>query len=157
MGSVPRLLILLSAVILFLILFRAATVSSQAVDQLPPGFSQALSAVRGAEAAGATPAEIAPLVGLLNSALQLNAEATNASSPTRSQLQAQVSNQLATVQSRAGQLESVASRRTFMDDVISYLSGGVGALIATVVCAYCLSFWRKYRVKRTLQMKIYRK
>jgi hypothetical protein len=152
-----RLLILLPALILLLIVLRATFVSSQTVDQLPPGFSQALSAVRGAEAAGATPAEIAPLVALLNIALQLNRQAANASSPGRSQLQAQVSSQLATVQSRAGQLQGVASQRTFTDDVISYLSGGVGAIVATVVSAYCLSFWRKYRVKRTFQMRIYKK
>jgi hypothetical protein len=133
--------------------FRAAIVSSQTVNQLPSGFGQALAAVRGAEAAGATPAEVAPLVALLNGALQLNAQAANGNSSARTQL----SNQLATIQTRANQLESVASQRTFTDDVIVYLSGGVGAVVATLVSAYCLSFWRRYRVKRTFQMKIYKK
>ena len=151
MSSTPRLIILLSALILLLMIFRAAIVSSQTVDQLSPGFSQALAAVRGAEAAGATPAEVAPLVALLNNALQLNGQTANASS------QAQVANQLATVQSRAAQLQSLASQRTFTDNVISYLSAGVGAVVATVLCVYCLSYWRKYRVKRTFQMRIYKK
>jgi len=154
LAPVPRPLILLPAVVLLLIAFRAATVSSQAQGQLPPGFGQALVAVRGAEAAGATPAEVAPLVSLLNNALQLNREAQ---AGNRTQLEVQVSNQLASVQSQAGQLEGVASQRTFMDDVISYLAGGVGALVATVACAYLFSFWRRYRVKRTFQMRIYRK
>ena len=156
LAPVPRPLILLPAVVLLLIAFRAATVSSQAQSPLPPGFGQALVAVRGAEAAGATPAEVAPLVSLLNNALQLNREA-QAGAGNRTQLEAQVSNQLATVQSQAGQLEGVASQRTFMDDVISYLAGGVGALVATVACAYLFSFWRRYRVKRTFQMRIYKK
>ena len=151
MASIPRLIILLSALILFLMLCRATVVSSQTVDQLPPGFSQALAAVRGAEDAGATPAEVAPLVALLNNALQLNAQTANATA------QAQVSNQLAAVQSRAVQLQSLATQRTFTDNVITYLSGGVGAVVATVLCAYCLSFWRRYRVKRTFQMRIYKK
>jgi hypothetical protein len=156
MAPARRLVIVLSAAILLLILFRATIVSSQTVDQLQPGFSQALLAVRAAEAAGATPSEIAPLVGLLNNALQLNEQAA-ASSQNRTQLQAQVSNQLATVQSRAGQLESMASQRMFTDKLVSYLAGGVGAIIATIACAYLFSFWRRYRVKRTFQMKVYKK
>ena len=156
MASLPRSLVLLSAIVLLLIVFRAVVVSSQAQGELPPGFSEALSAVRGAEAAGATPAEIAPLVSLLNEALQLNAEAS-AGGQNRTQLEAQVSNQLSTVQSRAGELEGLASQRTFTDDVISYVAGGVGALIGTVACAYLFSFYRRYRVKRTFQMRVYKK
>ena len=151
-----RLLIVLSALLL-LIMLRAATVPSQAADQLQAGFSQALLAVRGAEAAGATPAEIGPLVALLNGALQLSGEAAAAGSQNRTQLEAQVSNQLATVQSRAGQLQTLASQRTLMDHVIAYVSGGVGAVIATIACAYLFSFWRRYRVRRTFQMRIYKK
>jgi hypothetical protein len=69
----------------------------------------------------------------------------------------QVSNQLAAIQTRANQLEILAAQRTFTDDVIAYLSGGVAAVVATVVCAYALAFWRRYRVKRTFEMKIYKK
>ena len=151
MALAPRPLIILSVAVLFLMLCRATIVSSQTVGQLPPGFGQALAAVRGAEAAGATPAEVAPLVALLNDALQLNGQTANASA------QAHVSSQLAAVQSRAVQLQSLASQRTFTDNVISYVSAAVGAVIATVVLAYFLSFWRRYRVKRTFQMKIYKK
>jgi hypothetical protein len=129
-------------------------VSSQTADQLQPGFGQALSSVRSAQTAGATPNEIAPLVSLLNKALKLNDQAANADSQMRSQLQTQISQQLASVEAQAGQLESIASQRTFTSNVIAYLSGGVGALIATLAYAYGTSFWRKYRVKRTFQMKI---
>ena len=143
--------------ILLLMLARVTLVWSQGVDQLQPGFSQALSAVRGAETAGATPSEIAPLVALLNNALQLNAKATTANPQNRTQLQTQVSSQLSTIQSQAAQLQSVASQRTFTNQVISYVAAGVGALVATIASAYLLSFWRRYRVKRTFEMRIYKK
>jgi len=143
MPLASRLLIALAVAILLVTVLRVSMVSSQTVDQLQPGFSQALSAVRNAEAAGATPSEVAPLVALLNDALQLNGTAQ--------------ANQLATIQSRAGELQSLASQRTFTSNVTSYVSGAVGALVAAVVCAYLLSFWRRYRVKRTFQMRIYKK
>jgi len=151
-----RLVIVLFVAVLFLILARVTFVSSQGVDQLQPGFSQALSAVRGAEAAGATPSEIAPLVALLNNALQLNTQAS-ANPQNRTQIQTQVSNQLAAIQSQAGQLQSTASQQTFTNHMISYVAAGVGALVATVASAYLLSFWRRYRVRRTFQMRISKK
>lgn len=157
MALVRRLLLVLSTAILFLLVLRATIVWSQTVDELQPGFGQALSSVRSAQMAGGTPNEIAPLVSLLNKALELNDQAANSDSQTRSQLQTQISQQLATIETQAGQLESIASQRTFTNNVISYLSGGVGALMATLAYAYGLSFWRKYRVKRTFQMRISKK
>jgi len=141
MPLASRLLILLAVAILLVTVLRVSMVSSQTADQ--PGFSQALIAVRSAEAAGATPSEVAPLVALLNNALQLNGTVQ--------------ANQLATIQSRAGQLQSLASQRTYTSNLISYVSGGVGALLAAIVCAYFLSFWRRYRVKRAFRMRIYKK
>ena len=154
MAPVRRLLIVLSTAILFVLVLRATIVSSQTADQLQPGFSQALSSVRSAETAGATPSEIAPLVSLLNEALELNDQATKADSQRRSQLLTQISDQLKSVETQAAQLENMASQRTFTNRVITYVSSGVGAVIGTLAYAYGTSFWRKYRVKRTFQMKI---
>jgi hypothetical protein len=61
---------------------------------------------------------------------------------------------LDTVQSNAVQLEAVASQRTFTNNVLTYVSGGIAAVLATIAYACCVSFWRKYRVKRTFQTKV---
>lgn len=156
-----RLLIAISAAILLLAI-QASTVSSQiAAGQLQPGFNEALSLLQKAEAAGATRSEVAPLVELLNKALELNDEAANLTGPgglqKRSQLLTQISDQLASVETQASQLENIAAQRTFTDKVISYLSGGVAAFIATLAYAYGTSFWRKYRIRRTFQMRISKK
>jgi hypothetical protein len=158
MALVRRLLIVLATTILFFLAFRASIVTSQtATNQLQPGFNEALSTLQRAEAAGATSSELAPLVDLLNKALDLSNQANRLSaedSQTRSQLQTQISDQLKSVETQAAQLENMASQRTFTNRVITYVSGGVGAVIGTLAYAYGTSFWRKYRVKRTFQMKI---
>jgi hypothetical protein len=130
------------------------------MDQLQPGFNSALSALQRAEAAGATQGELAPLVDMLNRALNLNDQLNQLAvqdSQARSRLQAQISDQLTSVNAQATQLESLASQRAFMNRVISYVSGGVGALMVTLIYAFGVSLWSKFRVKRTFQMRISRK
>ena len=159
MPRVRRLLIVFAALVLFLVVFRSGVVSSQPVGQLQPGFNDALSALQGAEAAGATQGEVAPLVDALNKALSLNDQLNqlSAQDPKRSQLQAQISEQLNGVETQATGLESLASQRALTDRVVAYVGGGVGALIAALAYAYGSSLWSKYRIKRTFQMRISRK
>jgi hypothetical protein len=159
MSRVRRFLIVFAGVVLFLVIFRLGVVGSQPVGQLQPGFNGALSALQRAEAAGATQGELAPLVDALNKALSLNDQLNqlSAQDSNRSKLQAQISEQLNGVETQAAGLESLASQRVFMDRVVAYVAGGVGALVAALAYAYGTSLWSKYRVKRTFQMRISRK
>jgi hypothetical protein len=158
MTVVPKVLMLLIPTIVLLFVARPVNVTSQSASELQPGFNQAIVQVHKAEAVGATKDEVANLVGVLNKALELNEQALALTRPEdaqkRAQLLAQVDEILDSVQSNATQLEAVASQRTFINSLVAYVSGGIAAFIVTLAYAYCTSFWRKYRVKRTFQMKI---
>jgi hypothetical protein len=138
--------------------FLVVEVASQAPTGLQPGFTKAILDVRSAEAAGGTPSEIASLVETLNKALELNEQALRLTDPSsaaqRAQLLVQVDQMLLKVEDNAEQLQVAASQRTNLNRIVAYVAGGVAALLATFAYALCLSFWRRYRVKRTLQMKI---
>jgi len=111
-----------------------------------------------AEEAGATSNEVAGLLGLLNTAVSLNEQAARMTKPedaqTRAQLLNEVDQDLEAVQGRASQLETTASRRSLLNKIAAYASGGIAALLATLVCAFGLSLWRKYRVRLAFEMKV---
>lgn len=138
--------------------FLVVNAMSQAPIGLQPGFNQALLEVRNAEAAGATSSEVAGLVGSLNRALELNERALRLTDPSsaaqRAQILAQVNQTVLNVENSAKQLQIVVSQRAAVNHVVAYVAGGVAAILATFSYALCLSFYRKYRVKRTMQMKI---
>jgi hypothetical protein len=117
-----------------------------------------LAEIHKAESAGATSQEVANLVAPLNRAVELNEQALGVTQPgdagKRAQLLGQVDQILSGVQSNATVLESVASRRTFTNTALTYISGGVAAFLVTIAYVYCVDFYRKYRVKRTFQMKV---
>jgi hypothetical protein len=135
-----------------------ADVASQTPVVLQPGFNQALLEVRKAEADGATATEMNDLVGYLNRALNLNRQAMQltglSNAQQREKLLAQVDQDLSVIRQRAGVYQAEASQRTFWNHVLAYLAGGVAALLATIAYALILAFYRRYRVKRTMQMKI---
>jgi hypothetical protein len=145
---------------LVLIIFNPlATFAQQySSEALQLNFGQALTTVQNAESAGATPSEISPLVTTLNSALQLNQEASNLKAPEdagrRSQLLTQVNQTLTNVQNQADQLTEVASSRTHMNKVIAYAAGVIVALLGTIVYGFAAAFYQKYRVKRVFQMRV---
>ncbi len=133
--------------------------NSQSNDQaLQPGFNNVLLLVRHAEEAGATPTEVAPLVAGLNKALGLNTEVSALNQPNETQARQTVLGQLNGLLDGLGrnatQLESTASQRTLTNRVTSYIGGAIGALIGAILLGYCLAFLRKYRVKRTFEMRI---
>jgi hypothetical protein len=135
-------------------------VTSQPNEELQPQFNKALALVHEAEGAGATREEVADLVVLMNKALQLNEEAAalpESEAKRKVDLLAQVNATLAIVETEAGQLEVIAARRTFTNQVLAYLSGGIGAFASTLAYVIGVRFWRTYRVKRTFQMRISRK
>lgn len=157
MRAIQRLLLLVVIMIpsLLLIIGHSMTAMSQPVSQIEPRFNQVLSQVHKAEAAGATPNEIAELVTLLNNALSLNEQAlASQDAQKRSDLSAQLGEMLTTIQARASQLESLAAQRTSTNKMVAYASGVILALGGTLLYAYGISFYRKYRIKRTFQMKV---
>jgi phosphoribosylanthranilate isomerase len=158
MALVSRALTIVVITVALLLSARFVNVTSQPTGQLQSHFKQAIVQVHKAESAGATTDEVAKLAVLLNKALELNEQALALTRPEdaqkRAQLLAQVDEMLDSVQGNATQLELVASQRTFTNNALTYISGGIGAFIATIAYAYGLSFWRKYRVKRTFQMKV---
>lgn len=158
MAFVSRALIVVVLTVVLLLSSRPVNVTSQPTGQLEPRFNQVIVQVHKAESAGATTGEVANLVTLLNKALELNQQALQLTgaedAQKQAQLLAQVDEILGTVQFEATQLEVVASQRTFTNNVLAYVSGGIAALLSTIAYAYGVSFWRKYRVKRTFQMKV---
>jgi hypothetical protein len=104
------------------------------------------------------PSEIAELLTPLNMALELDEQALKLTSPSdaerRAQILAQVDETLANASARAIRLQAVASQRTRANTVLAYVFGALSALVATVAYACLVSFHRKYRTKRTFQMKI---
>jgi hypothetical protein len=147
--------------ILALIAIQPFTATSQTIETLQPGFGHTLVALHGAESAGATSSEIAELVALLNKALELNGEALKLSAPDQAKKQAdlltQVDQMLATVQNRAAELTTVASHRSYTNRILAYVFGVVAAVLGTIVYAFVVSFYQKYRIKRTFQMRVTRK
>jgi len=122
-------------------------------------FSQAIVSVNNAEAAGATPTEILPLVALLNRALELNQEASSLTSNQNGNRDALVAVEqqiLANVTSEANDLAARSAQRTYMNRIITYASGIIVAAIGAFACVLAAEFYEKYRIKRTFQMTVRR-
>jgi hypothetical protein len=147
--------------IMSLVAVQPLMVKSQTIETLQPRFGQTLASVHQAESAGATSNEIGALVGLLNKALELNEDALKLTAPDeaqrRAELVAQVDQILTTVENRAADLTALASQRSYMNKVFTYVWGVVAAILGTIVYAFATSFYRKYRIKRTFQMRVARK
>lgn len=154
-----RLLVICVA-LLAVLFITPHIVTSQPSEDLQPRFNRALALVHQTEAAGATREEVTDLVVLLNKALQLDEEAvrTPASEATRRvDLLFQVNEALGTVEAEAGQVAVVAARRTFNNRLLAYVSGGIAAVALTFAYVLGARFWREYRMKRTFQMRVFRK
>jgi len=138
---------------------QTVTSASQPTEEFQPQFSRAFVLVRRAETAGATHEEVTGLVILLNKALQLDEEATRlpGSDAQRAALLAQVNETLGRAETEATRLEVTASQRTFNNKILAYVTGGIAALLATIGYAYGGHIWRRYRIKRTFQMRIFPK
>jgi hypothetical protein len=113
--------------------------------------------VRKAELAGARPEEINGLLVQLDSVIALQDELRSTpaqEAEKRAQLTAQINSTLSTVDAQAIQLAGIASQRSQVEDMITYSSGVIGAVIGTVVYYYGILLWRKYRIKRILRVRI---
>ena len=142
-------------VILTLIAIEQSAAAQQITGTLQPGFNQAIAALHRAESAGATSSEVSELVILLNKALELNREALkpNTTNGRRTELLAQVDQILLTVQNQSVELTVVFSQRTYSDKVLTYVGAAIAAVLGTIIYAFVVSLHRKYRIKRTFQMK----
>ena len=158
MRSSRRILIFTIALLLILVAVHSNTSTYLRADEIQPRFNQAITQVRLTESAGATQSEITELLTTLNKALDLNEQALKLTSPNeaqrRAELLTQVSAMLNDVQSRASALETVASQRTRTNTVLAYVYGGIAAAVGTFAYASLFAFYRRYRIKRTLQMKV---
>jgi type IV secretory pathway VirB2 component (pilin) len=155
-----RYFLILCIILAVLLPLTAQIVTSASqLTEPQPQLSRAFVLVRRAEAAGATREEVADLVILLNKALQLNEEATRppGSEAERVALLAQVNETLGKADTEATRLEVTASQRTFTNRIVAYVTGGIAAFLATVAYAYGGYIWRRYRIKRTFQMRIFPK
>jgi hypothetical protein len=158
MRSPPRILVFTIAVMLILVAVHSNTSTYLRADEIQPQFNQAITQVRLAESAGATQSEITELVTTLNKALELDGQAVKLRSPNdtqqRADLLARVNVMLNEVQTNASVLETVASQRTRTNTVLAYVYGGVAAAVGTFAYAVLFAFYRRYRIKRTFQMKV---
>ena len=159
----PRIspwLILIGAILITTIVVTPHYSDAQLDPPLQAGFGQAIAAVNSAEAAGATPNETAPLVALLNKALELNQGASSLRANQTGQRNALLSsvNQILTnVTNQANDLTTTSAHRTYTNKIITYVSGIIAAVIGTFAYVFGVEFYRRYQIKRTLQMRVRRK
>jgi len=151
-----------AAVLAVLIIITLQPVAvSETTGTLQPGFNQAIVELRDAQSAGATPSELTEPVALLNKALELNREALILSASDeatrRAGLLVQADQILTTVETQAIELTAVSSQRKSMNEFLTYLSGAIAAILGTIVYASAISMHRRYRIKRTFQMRVSRK
>jgi len=158
MRSSRRILIFTIAVMLIFVAVHSNTSTYLRADEIQPAFNQAITQVRLAESAGATQSEITELLITLNKALELNEQALKLTSPNdaqqRAELLTEVNMTLGDVQTRASALQTIASQRTRNDTVLTYVFAGIAAAIGTFAYAFLFAFYRRYRIKRTFQMKV---
>lgn len=154
----PRLVSLLVFLATVALLAHPLLVSFQLGDGLQTRFNDVIIEVHRAESAGATMSEVSDLVGQLNNALELNEAVGRLTGSNDSQkrqaLLSQLNETLSLLQSKAAQVEATASRRTSFNRILGYASGVIAALLGTAAYALGTIIRRRYRIKRTFQMRV---
>jgi hypothetical protein len=157
MARVSGWLILTIAILVAVTIISPLHPLAQINQPLPPSFGQAIVAVNNAEAAGATPNETAPLITLLNKALELNQEASSLpanQTAKRNVILSSVNQILTNVTNQTNDLITTSVQRTYANKIMTYVSGIVAAVIGTFAYVFGLEFYQRYRIKRTFQMRI---
>jgi len=156
-----KLAIVAVLVITSFVAMQPLLVKPKTIETLQPRLGQTLTLVHQAESAGATSTEIGALVALLNKALELNREAAKLTAPDQVQRQAelvaQIDQILMTVENRAAVLTALASQRSYTNEVLAYVWGAIAAVLGTILYAFTMSFYQKYRIRRIFQMRVTRK
>ena len=130
---------------------------AQINQSLQPSLSQAIVAVNNAEAAGATPNKTAPLVTLLNKALELNQEASSLppnQTEQRNAILSSVNQILTNVTNQANDLTTTSAQRTYTNKIITYVAGLVVAVVGTFAYVFGVELYKRYRIKRAFQMRV---
>jgi hypothetical protein len=149
-------LVLTTAILIAVIIMRPLYPLAQ-INQLQPSLGQAIVAVNNAEEAGATPNETAPLVTLLNKALELNQEASSLPTIQTEQRNAIFSSEnqiLTNVTNRANDLTTTSAQRIYMYKILTYVTGLIIAIVGTFAYVFCVELYQRYRIKRTFQMRV---
>jgi hypothetical protein len=150
------LLVFSLSFVAIVLLIHSASVISQPVSA-DAQLSKVIQAVRTAELSGATSDEIRDLSAQLNNLIGLQ-DALQSVPPQdvgrRTQLSDQINNTLTSVDMQSVELATRAAERTSVNHLVSYSAGVVGAVITTAIYHYGTVLWRRYRVKRTFQLKI---
>lgn len=157
MPRVSAWLILTAAILITMIVITPHYSRAQLNPVLEAGLGQAIVAVNNAEAAGATANETAPLVTLLNKALELNQEAS--SLPTnqteqRNAILSSVNQILTNVTNQANDLTTTSVQRTYTSKIVTYVTGLLVAVVGTFAYVLCVELYQRYRIKRTFQMRV---
>jgi len=142
-SSTILLAILLTLAILSITL---TTVKSQSTGPQSQ-FNLVIQDVQKAESAGANSEEMQGLVDQLNRVIELQNQNSTQNQP-------EINNALTTIDNEANQIQTTASQRTSINHLTTYATGFIGAILATIISHFAIQFWRKYRIKRTFQMKI---
>jgi hypothetical protein len=157
MPRVSAWLILTGAILITMIVITPHYSRAQLNPVLEASFGQAIVAINNAEAAGATPNETAPLVTLLNKALQLNQEAS--SLPTnqtqqRNAILSSVPQILTNVTNQANDLTATSAQRSYTNKIITGVAGILVAVVGTFAYVLCVELYQRYRIKRAFQLKV---
>lgn len=156
MIRVSALLVFSLSFVAIVVLVQSASVTSQSVNSQMQ-LSKAIQDVQAAELSGANPDEMRELAVQLNTIIGIQVELQNLSPQElgkRAQLTEQINNTLTSIDMQSNEITTRASQRTSINHLVAYSSGVVGAVIVTVVYHYGTLLRRRYRVKRTFQMKI---
>jgi len=79
---------------------------------------------------------------------------TPADTQRRAALLAEVDERLKTADTQAVQLTRNSSQRTLLETLTNYLFGAIVAILGTILWAFGLALRRKYRVRRTMSMRV---
>lgn len=156
MIRVSTLLVFSLSFVAIVLLLHSSSVASQSVNPQMQ-LSKVIQDAQAAELSGANPDEMRSLAVQLNTVIGLQDELQNLPPQElgkRAQLSEQINATLTRVDMEANELATRASERTSISHLVAYSSGVVGAVIATVAYYYAALLQRRYRIKRTFEMKI---
>ena len=152
--NATRPLILLCGLVFVSLVAYPVLLTGQSVNTQ---LNTTLQDLRGAESAGATPSEMQGLISQMNFVANLKLRLQSLppeDTQTRAQLSDEINDTLRSVDAQAIQLKTIASQRTLIDHVVTYSSGILGAAICTAAYHFLMQLYARYRMKRTLRMKI---
>jgi len=155
----PACSLLLLAAIIALPTLAAGSIAStsEPTNELDPNLSRLMTLIRQAESAGATSEEVAGLVIPLNRALELS-QAIRRTPPNGTQKREEYLTQFSGIvnntETKASQLKTIVSQRSFVNEIVLYSISGLLAFFLAAACVFITSVWRRHRIRRTFEMRV---